>query len=80
MAAAPCRCFEVARKGGELLDECADGGEGWVSEDRLDRDGDHAAARHFNDGGHGGCDGRHYSPATVARVCGRNVVPPCLCR
>ena len=60
-----------------MLDECADGGEGWLANYRLDRYGDHADAHHFSDGGHGGFDGCHYSLVTVARVCGRNVVPRC---
>ena len=35
MAATPCRCVKVARKGGELLNERADGGKGWLAEDQL---------------------------------------------
>ena len=77
MASAPCRCVEVSRKGRELLDECADGREGLLADDWLDRYGNHATAHHFIDGGHSVRDGRHYSPATVAHVCGRNVVPQC---
>ena len=77
VAAAPCCRVEMAREGGELLDEYAHGREGWLANDWLNRDSDHAAAHHFSDGGHGGCDRRHYSPATVAHVCGRNVVPCC---
>ena len=61
----------MARKGGELLDERADSRDGWLANNQFDRDGDHAAAHHFGDGGHGGRDGCHYLPAIVARVCGR---------
>ena len=31
-----------------------------MADNRLDRDGDHAAAHHFSDDGHGGRDGCHY--------------------
>ena len=71
MSAAPCCCVEVAREGGELLEEYADGGEGWLANDRLYRDGNHAAAHHLSDGSHGDRDGRYYLPATVARCCYR---------
>ena len=77
MATAPCRCVEVACKGSDMLDECADNGEGWLAVDWLDRDSDHASVHHFSDGGHGGRDRGHYLLATVARVYGRNVVPRC---
>ena len=56
MAATPCCCVEVAREGGELLDERVDSTEGWLDDNRIDRDGDHVAAHHFGDGGHGGRD------------------------
>ena len=60
MVATPCCCVKVEWEGGELLDKRADGGEGWLADDRLNRDGDHASAHYFYDGGHGGRDGCHY--------------------
>ena len=50
----------MARKGGELLEQSAAGGEGWLANDRLDWDSDYAAAHNFGDGGHGGHDGCHH--------------------
>ena len=75
MAASPCRCVEVAHEGVQLLNECADGGEGCLANDQIDQDGNHADMHHFSDGGHGGHDGSHYTLATVARFCGHNAVP-----
>ena len=56
MAAAPDRGGEVDRKGGEIINERADGGEGWLTDDRFDRDGLHLSAHHFGDGSHVGRD------------------------
>ena len=76
MASTPCCCVELACKGGDLINKRGDGRDGGFANNRLNRDGDHAATHHFGDGGHGGCDGSHYFPATVARVLvGCNILP-----
>ena len=59
VAASPSCCVEVFHEGGDLLDDRADGREGWLADNQLDRDGNHVAAHHFGDSGHGGRDGYH---------------------
>ena len=50
---------EVRRKRGELLDEFAYGGESRLANNGVQRNGRHAAADHFPDGGDGGRVGGH---------------------
>ena len=59
VAPAPFRGVEVRRKRGELLDEFADGGDSRLANDGVQRNGRHAAADHFRDGGDGGRMGGH---------------------